>query len=225
MGIIYCYTNKINNKKYIGQTINPEQRYNQHKSSAYNEKDKDYESIFHRAIRKYDWDGFDYEILEESDDLGKLNLLEIYYINLYNTKIPNGYNVLDGGNNASRPKSEETKIKLSQAKAMLTDSEIIFLRNAYKNYESPTEIYKELYSEKMHFNSFLNIWTGQKYKHIMPEAFSKGKRQTKYTPELILEIRRVREEEKLTYQQLADKYSIPKPSIADIIKRRTWKNV
>ena len=41
MGIIYCYTNLINKKKYIGQPINPHQRFLQHKSSAFNEKDKD----------------------------------------------------------------------------------------------------------------------------------------------------------------------------------------
>ena len=39
---IYKYTNKINNKIYIGQSIDLEQRKYAHKSSAFNEKAKDY---------------------------------------------------------------------------------------------------------------------------------------------------------------------------------------
>ena len=35
MGQIYCFTNKINNKKYIGQTISDDNgRYNRHLYSA-----------------------------------------------------------------------------------------------------------------------------------------------------------------------------------------------
>ena len=40
MGIIYCFTNNINDKKYIGQTINPLQRYNAHKSNYANKNNK-----------------------------------------------------------------------------------------------------------------------------------------------------------------------------------------
>ena len=56
MGVVYCYTNKINNKKYIGQTLWEKQRYNQHKN-CYED------SLFHRAIKKYGFDNFNYEIL------------------------------------------------------------------------------------------------------------------------------------------------------------------
>ena len=61
MGIIYCYTNKINGKKYVGQTIHPEKRKWEH-SKAYDD------SIFHRAIRKYGFDAFDYEVIEECEN-------------------------------------------------------------------------------------------------------------------------------------------------------------
>lgn len=94
MGIIYCYTNKINKKRYIGQTINPDQRQSQHKSTAFNKADASYNTPFHAAIRKYGWDNFNYEVLaSDIDDFNTLNELEIYYINKYNSKVPNGYNI------------------------------------------------------------------------------------------------------------------------------------
>lgn len=157
MGIIYCYINKINNKKYVGQTINPEQRFAQHKSSAFNSKSKDYNTPLHRAFRKYGYENFSYCILAEAKTIEELNGLEIYYIAHLNSKMPNGYNILDGGRNESKPKSEETKEKLMKAHAKLSEQEVINLRKAYANHLSPKQIYNELYKDKMHYNSFLNI--------------------------------------------------------------------
>lgn len=57
---IYKYQNKINKKVYIGQSINLKQRKMAHKSSAFNEKAKDYNSQLHQAIRKYGLENFDY---------------------------------------------------------------------------------------------------------------------------------------------------------------------
>ncbi len=86
-GIIYCYTNKINGKKYIGQTINPEQRKRNHKHEALNYKTDYY---FHRAIRKHGLENFEYKVLEEN--IENLSDREEYYIKEYNTLWPNGYN-------------------------------------------------------------------------------------------------------------------------------------
>ena len=82
MGIIYCFTNLINNKQYIGQSISPKnERYNNHKSSYKNEKNKEYNSPLHRAFRKYGFDNFKYEILvKDIKDIELLNQLEINYI-------------------------------------------------------------------------------------------------------------------------------------------------
>lgn len=85
MGIIYCYTNKINGKKYIGQTINPQLRYNAHKSNYKNPNHKEYNSLIHKAFRKYGFDNFIYEVLVKGiDDINVLNELEIYYIKKFN---------------------------------------------------------------------------------------------------------------------------------------------
>lgn len=100
-GIIYRYTSP-SGKCYIGQTINEHTRKYQHKYHAFNETCKDYDKPFYRAIRKYGWDSFEYEILNTvvvdtvEELVDKLDTLEVYYIGIYDS-YNNGYNSTIGG--------------------------------------------------------------------------------------------------------------------------------
>lgn len=57
-GIIYRWTNKVNGKKYVGQTIHPDKRYLQHKRGERADS-----QIIDRAILKYGAENFDYTVL------------------------------------------------------------------------------------------------------------------------------------------------------------------
>lgn len=226
MGIIYSYTNKTNNKIYIGQTINPIKRKYNHEYVSQNKNACDYDTPFHRAIRKYGFENFEYRVLaDEIDDKDLLNQLEKYYIKKFDSLIPNGYNVSEGGDNAPHDWTDEQKINYSLRKGELTEEEVISLRVAYRNHESPIKIYEEKYKNKMHRNSFMNIWTGKRYSLIMPEVFEDRGRHTKLTAEIVKKIREDREKYNLSYAKLSEKYNISKSTIADVITNRTWKNV
>lgn len=64
---IYKFTNNITKKSYIGQSINLESRYNSHKRNYLNKNLSTYNSKFYRAIRKYGFENFTYEILSFSE--------------------------------------------------------------------------------------------------------------------------------------------------------------
>lgn len=93
MGLIYMATNKVNGKSYIGLTTGSlENRCKQHKSQA-----KRVDGLFQRAINKYGWDNFSWEVLEDDiDSIDDLNKREVYYIDKYDT-FNNGYNMTLGG--------------------------------------------------------------------------------------------------------------------------------
>lgn len=93
---IYIFTNKINGKQYIGQSINIEDRKKQHFYRYKNNKDSGYNSAIHSAFRKYGWENFSFEILEQCS-LEDLDEKEKYWISKKNTLVPNGYNILKGG--------------------------------------------------------------------------------------------------------------------------------
>lgn len=102
-GIVYKCVCKITEKCYIGITINSlEYRRDQHIRDSYNEKLESYNCHFHRAIRKYGKDEFNWEIITSVSCDNKDNLifclknLEIKYVEQYNS-YDNGYNSTRGG--------------------------------------------------------------------------------------------------------------------------------
>lgn len=111
--VIYCITNKINGKKYIGQSWNFYNRKKAHISKAkHGEK-----SHLYDAIRKYGKESFVWEIVEwiDCDENAQLVLdeKESLWIDHYDTQNPDhGYNVRDGGSRGKH--SLQTKEKLSK---------------------------------------------------------------------------------------------------------------
>ena len=95
---IYKITNQINGKVYIGQSVNIQQRWIEHRSVAFNINNKNYNCHLYCSIRKYGIENFILTILEECSQ-EELNNKEIYWIKYYDsTNKEKGYNILLGGN-------------------------------------------------------------------------------------------------------------------------------
>lgn len=110
--LIYKATNIINNKAYIGKAVSSvEVRKQQHYRDALNGCD----FIFHRAIRKYGFENFKWEILYNNVPKEQLGFAEICAIYTHDS-LYNGYNMTFGGEGClGRITKEETKQKISIA--------------------------------------------------------------------------------------------------------------
>ena len=91
---IYIFTNKVNNKQYVGSTIgDPQRRYNQHIYNAKYENVHQYNYPLYQAMRKYGFDSFTFEVIYQEDCSEEhIRDIEREYIIKYNTLSPNGYN-------------------------------------------------------------------------------------------------------------------------------------
>ena len=124
MYYIYCYTNKINQHKYVGQTNNLKRRIREHRSCAFNEKASSYNDLIHKKIREYGEENFEIEVLEKLfiEDVEIINEREIYWIDKKESfcKTGKGYNLTKGGFNhehaqkLSKEQVEEIKNKIKQ---------------------------------------------------------------------------------------------------------------
>jgi len=93
---IYKITNLINNKLYIGQSKDIQQRWLHERSRAFNPKSNTYNTPLSRAFRKYGLENFTFEVIEICP-IEELDEKEKAYILLYQTLVPLGYNVSSGG--------------------------------------------------------------------------------------------------------------------------------
>lgn len=92
---IYKITNRINQKCYIGQSDNIKRRWKDHRGSAFNPNDADYNHPLYRSMRKHGIENFLFEVLEECSK-DNLDDREIFYIAKYNS-YEDGYNLTKGG--------------------------------------------------------------------------------------------------------------------------------
>lgn len=110
--IVYMITNKINGKRYVGQSKHTaEHRFKKHKEDALIAK-RGY--ALHSAIRKYGIENFEIKVLARCNSLEEMNHRESLCVKLFCTLSPNGYNLTGGG--GSKVVSEETKKKQSESR-------------------------------------------------------------------------------------------------------------
>lgn len=96
MGYIYCITNLINSKRYIGKTTSSIQdRWKQHCRDK--NKRKCEKRPLYSAMDKYGIENFIVEELEYVEDDSLLQDKEIYWIKELNTYGSSGYNASKGG--------------------------------------------------------------------------------------------------------------------------------
>lgn len=115
--IIYKVTNLTNGKVYIGKTIT---KLSKRKVRHYTSAKRGSETNFHRALRIYPVECFEWEILYEAHNSHELNELEINYIKEYNS-YEKGYNMTEGGDGGATIKKgtelyERVKHKFSNWK-------------------------------------------------------------------------------------------------------------
>lgn len=110
---IYKIENLINGKIYIGQSINIQERWNEHKLiNSRTSKDalKKQKYPLYLAFQKYGLENFSFEVLEECS-LEELDTKEQFYIKKYNSYIDspnsNGYNLTLGGDGTRKITEEQ----------------------------------------------------------------------------------------------------------------------
>ena len=96
MGYIYCITNLINGKQYVGKTTSTiEERFKEHCRDS--RKERCNKRPLYDAMNKYGIENFKVEELEQVDDPKLLSDREVYWIKELNTWGHNGYNASKGG--------------------------------------------------------------------------------------------------------------------------------
>lgn len=151
---IYIIKNDINDKVYIGQAVDVETRFQGHCKPSSIKRE-----IIARAIQKYGKEHFWYEILEKS--VSNYNDREKYWIDYYQSIVPNGYNIMAGGEepptfkSINHPESIFTKKTLSELINDLMFTSLSF-RELGKKYKTTSTTINEIDKGKVYYNEKLD---------------------------------------------------------------------
>lgn len=155
---LYCITNLINGKQYIGITNNYKKRWSNHKS-------KSSKGLTSLAIQKYGVENFKFEILLRDLTVEEANEKEIEYIQNYNTLTPNGYNISIGGGLA--PALDNRRYGADNNNAHLTEEEAQYILD---HRDIPIYVLYEDFNEKLSYSAFKNIYHHRTYTNLTTDT-------------------------------------------------------
>jgi group I intron endonuclease len=200
---VYLITNIINGKRYVGQTTNSlECRWAAH------QKSKNCRYLY-AAINKYGKDNFTIESICEPPTIDLMNEFEAEYIHLYNTLVPNGYNLTEGGRVPRH--NSDTRKKMSES---------------HKGFRPPFS-FRESWTPEMRKSAGLRSavrFSNDEYRAKMSMLFSGDKNpNAKLTFEQAQEIRRLYLTNEYTQTELAIKFSVDQVSVSRIVLNQAYK--
>jgi group I intron endonuclease len=128
----------MNNKKYIGKAKDFNRRHREHLNSSFNANCKDYKLPIHNAIRKYGFECFEIKIIATDINSERIDELEKFFIDKYNTTNHNGYNVASGGQggNTFLGKSNSEMVEIRKKISMSNKNKPKSTEHTKKNSES-----------------------------------------------------------------------------------------
>lgn len=229
---IYRITNLINGKSYIGKTgVSFGDRWDCHRAQL----NGGYHDNPHlqKAWNKYGSDSFEFCVIEPVNNVTLLDDLERKYIQQYRD-LGISYNILDGGDGGfllGSHLSDETKRKIGEknrinmtGRKASPETRAKMSESQRKRYENWTDEERLLYGEKV-----AKYASGYKWSEESKAEFSK-KQQVKpngaiLDVETVREIRRLYEQECMSYSEISSKLKIPRSNVYNIATYRRWKNV
>lgn len=167
-GWIYVYVNKINKKRYVGQTANLKRRMAEHL------KRHNKTSLIDKAIQKYGIDNFDFKVLYcfcstsskiRDEKLDKQEILWIEKLHSYVEDYPEtGYNLTKGGNGSRGRRNPKAKFSIFDYDS-LSECRKAYTKANKERKQAYDKIYNEKNKERRH-QKLLNETPEQRAKRL-----------------------------------------------------------